>query len=482
MLTIEIKGMPTQDTLYAALYHVMRQFPGKAAYVKAIDQAVIDVLKQLPDFDEKVTVILHKGGGTELEYRLREARREFKECGILVNPLRSFWAISPQFQNVEFLQRSHFVHKPQEELQEAEGKQNAPKIKPLQKIYFGAPGTGKSYLINSILPDRGDDPNKNAMQETDTTDCPRVFRTTFHPDYDYATFVGAYKQVEVVERDEFDRETRKLTFRYVPQIFTLAYVTAWKILCDTTVPNDDKQVWLIIEEINRGNPATIFGDIFQLLDRSNGHPGCQMPYGFSEYMITANTEMAKWLEDNEDYQKVCEQYEMLRGGRLCLPPNLSILATMNTSDKSLFPLDTAFKRRWEWEYLPINYDDPKAAAITISIGGKQYRWLDFLKRANAMIRDLTYSEDKQMGTFFINSDMSEKDFISKVIFFLWSDVCKDEYHKNSANFMRWITPQGDTPEFTFNDLFNKPSANAPSASEILNGFMDYLGVHPFSNQ
>ncbi|MBR3649357.1 MAG: hypothetical protein IKN52_03815, partial [Victivallales bacterium] len=172
MLTIEIKGMPTQDTLYAALYHVMRQFPGKAAYVKAIDQAVIDVLKQLPDFDEKVTVILHKGGGTELEYRLREARREFKECGILVNPLRSFWAISPQFQNVEFLQRSHFVHKPQEELQEAEGKQNAPKIKPLQKIYFGAPGTGKSYLINSILPDRGDDPNKNAMQETGTKDCP----------------------------------------------------------------------------------------------------------------------------------------------------------------------------------------------------------------------------------------------------------------------------------------------------------------------
>ena len=79
MLTIEIKGMPTQDTLYAALYHVMRQFPGKAAYVKTIDQAVIDVLKQLPDFDEKVTVILHKGGGTELEYRLREARREFKE-------------------------------------------------------------------------------------------------------------------------------------------------------------------------------------------------------------------------------------------------------------------------------------------------------------------------------------------------------------------------------------------------------------------
>ena len=114
----------------------------------------------------------------------------------------------------------------------------------------------------------------------------------------------------------------------------------------------------------------------------------------------------------------------------------------------------------------------------ISIGEKQYRWLDFLKRANAMIRDLTFSEDKQMGTFFINSDMSEKDFISKVIFFLWSDVCKDEYHKNPANFMRWKTPQGNTPEFTFNDLFNKPSANAPSASEILTGFMDYLGVHP----
>nr|MCR4572567.1 hypothetical protein [Lentisphaeria bacterium] len=216
MLTIEIKGMPNQDTLYAALYHVMRQFPSKAAYVKDIDQAVIEVLKQVPDFDEKVTKILHKGGGTELEYRLREARREFKECGILVNPLKSFWAIAPQFQDVEFLQRSHFVHKPQEELQAAEGKQDAPKVKPLQKIFFGAPGTGKSYLINSILPDRGDDPNKNAMQETATKDCARVFRTTFHPDYDYATFVGAYKQVEVVERDEFDLETRKLTFRYVP--------------------------------------------------------------------------------------------------------------------------------------------------------------------------------------------------------------------------------------------------------------------------
>ena len=478
MLTIEIKGMPNQDTLYAALYHVIRQFPGKAAYVKDIDQAVIEVLKQLPDFDEKVAKILHKGGGTELEYRLREARREFKECGILFNPLRSFWAVTPDFQKVEFLLKEHFVHKPQEQLQAAEGKHDAPKVKPLQKIFFGAPGTGKSYLVNSILPDRGDDPNQNALEESETGNCPRVFRTTFHPNYDYATFVGEYKQVEVIEKDEYDRETRKLTFRYVPQVFTLAYVTAWRVLCDTSVPNDDKQVWLIIEEINRGNPATIFGDIFQLLDRSDGRTGCQMPYGFSEYLVTANTEMARWLENNQDYQKVCSQYEMLRGGRLCLPPNLSIIATMNTSDKSLFPLDTAFKRRWEWEYIPINYNDPKASKIVITIGYKQYRWIDFLKCVNFKIREVTYSEDLQMGTFFINADMSEKDFISKVIFFLWNDVCKDEFHKNPANFMRWRTPEGDTPEFTFNDLYNKPMPDSPSATNILTGFMDYLGVQP----
>ena len=182
-----------------------------------------------------------------------------------------------------------------------------------QKIYFGTPGSGKSWIIKQ-------------QYEQDES---KVFRTTFHPDTDYASFVGCYKPVKDKE------DEKKIVYEFVPQAFTDAYVAAWSDL--------EHPYYLIIEEINRGNCAQIFGDLFQLLDRNKD--------GYSEYPIKADHDLKDYLVEH-----LPEDNEGIRDGKLCLPPNLSIIASMNTSDQSLFPMDSAFKRRWSWEYVPIDYD------------------------------------------------------------------------------------------------------------------------------
>ena len=158
----------------------------------------------------------------------------------------------------------------------------------------------------------------------------RSIRTTFHPDTDYASFVGCYKPVKD------DEDNKKIVYEFVPQAFTDAYVAAWSDL--------EHPYYLIVEEINRGNCAQIFGDLFQLLDRKNGK---------SEYKIKADKDLAKYLCEakDKDGQDVLMDKDGIKDGKLCLPANLHILATMNTSDQSLFPMDSAFKRRWDWEYI-----------------------------------------------------------------------------------------------------------------------------------
>ena len=342
----------------------------------------------------------------------------------------------------------------------------------MQKILFGAPGTGKSFKI--------DDPAKGyGLKVVDES---RKFRTTFHPDYDYAQFVGAYKPKPV------DAEAKKIeiTYSFVPQVFAKAYAAAWRLYLDVKGDsrlrgNDseekDIRVFLVVEEINRGNCAQIFGDIFQLLDRDSE--------GFSQYAIDADCDFADWLENNDaGLKSVWDKYKVVVGeGKLKLPPNLNILATMNTSDQSLFPMDSAFKRRFDWEYVPISFTDEdgeeiEAATYEIEIfdengvpskrdGDKPYLWKDFVEKVNKKILDLTESEDKQLGEFFIKPDngntISKDRFLGKVMFYLWNEVCKDE-HKNGSFFR--VKVDGKEEYFTFQDLYKNKA--------LLKQFMDEL--------
>ena len=331
----------------------------------------------------------------------------------------------------------------------------APSNLTLQQIYYGAPGTGKSKAIKDLT--FGED----------------VIRTTFHPDSDYASFVGTYKPIteEVDFRDCYgkkviDDDTKevvkeeRIAYKFIPQAFLEAYVEAWKklgskkseksdksdnrihpALLDTpdifTKNKASKKQYLIIEEINRGNCAQIFGDLFQLLDRNE--------YGFSDYPIVADKDMQKYLEKefegweitnkdkiNQLYGEANMVSLILKGKRLVLPSNLYIWATMNTSDQSLFPIDSAFKRRWDWKYVPIREGRDKETNAKlnwyINTGDKQYDWWSFISQVNKLIGSLTNSEDKKLGYFFCKAKDGEIDadlFVSKVIFYLWNDGFKD---------------------------------------------------------
>jgi hypothetical protein len=332
---------------------------------------------------------------------------------------------------------------------------DAPKPIGLQQIYYGAPGTGKSKTIK------------------DLTFGESVIRTTFHPDSDYASFVGTYKPIteEVDLRDCYgkkviDDDTKevvkeeRIAYKFIPQAFLEAYVKAWKKLGRKKSDNSDKSYnrihpalldtpeiftknkaskkqYLIIEEINRGNCAQIFGDLFQLLDRNE--------YGFSDYPIVADKDMQKYLEkefagweitNKEEINQLYGEANMvnliMKGERLVLPSNLYIWATMNTSDQSLFPIDSAFKRRWDWKYVPIREGRDKETNAPlnwyINTGDKQYKWWSFISKVNELIGSLTNSEDKKLGYFFCKAKDGEIDadlFVSKVIFYLWNDVFKD---------------------------------------------------------
>ena len=301
---------------------------------------------------------------------------------------------------------------------------------PLQQIFYGAPGTGKSHTIKKT---------------TEYVDSKFVVRTTFHPDSDYSTFVGAYKpKMEVMPR--YNPQTgeqmgveKRIVYAYTPQAFLKAYTTAWQ--------NTEQAVYLIIEEINRGNCAQIFGDLFQLLDRGDNGQSC--------YPIKADQDMQMYLmETFADDESLPENIRT--GEELVLPANLHIWATMNTSDQSLFPIDSAFKRRWEWKYIPITQGKDKESGKlmqwSIEAEGVSYDWWSFLEVMNKCVGDTTSSEDKKLGFFFCKADgqgiISADKFVSKVIFYLWNDVFKD-YPDNpiAANLKE------EDAEFTYGDFY-----------------------------
>lgn len=329
---------------------------------------------------------------------------------------------------------------------------------PKQQIFYGAPGTGKSHEIK------------------EKTKGESVIRTTFHPDSDYSTFVGAYKPTmddvdakvipvvlgesgTVFNKNEGTYKEKRIVYQFVMQAFLKAYLGAWKKYAEADGDEVDPQ-FLIIEEINRGNCAQIFGDLFQLLDRGDN--------GFSEYPIEADNDLQREIErafmEHKDYklkegvkinvEGVLEDYtsnygatlsEDIQSGRvLLLPPNLYIWATMNTSDQSLFPIDSAFKRRWDWKYMKIaegrDSETKKPLNWVVKFDyeedGKPYtfecKWWDFIMTINDKIATATSSDDKKLGYFFCKPKTQDSKVIDaerlvgKVVFYLWNDVFKDE--------------------------------------------------------
>lgn len=286
--------------------------------------------------------------------------------------------------------------------------------KPIQQIIYGAPGTGKSFEICKITEQIDELTEANSEE-------PRVFRTTFHPDSDYSTFVGAYKPEKtkhpvrnvagnVVFEDGKEVQEDIITYNFCPQAFAKAYIRAWQ----TKEP-----VILVIEEINRGNCAQIFGDLFQLLDRDGNNE--------SKYPIDPDTDFGKFIAEKLEGFNVPELIK--QGKKLKLPANFYIWATMNTSDQSLFPIDSAFKRRWDWRYIKIA--QPKKDGTDEKFNWKiegDIDWWQFVKKINDIILRMTNSADKQLGYFFAkanNEDVITYDcFVSKVCFYLWNDIFK----------------------------------------------------------
>lgn len=381
---------------------------------------------------------------------------------------------------------------------------DAPKTTGLQQIYYGAPGTGKSKTIK------------------DLTFGESMIRTTFHPDSDYASFVGTYKPIteEVALRDCYgkkviDEDTEKvvteerIAYKFIPQAFLEAYVKAWRKLGRKKSDNSDKSYnrihpalldapeiftqnkaskkqFLIIEEINRGNCAQIFGDLFQLLDRNE--------YGFSDYPIVADKDMQKYLEKkfagweitnkdeiNQLYGEANMVNLIMKGERLVLPSNLYIWATMNTSDQSLFPIDSAFKRRWDWKYVPIREGRDKETNAPlnwyINTGDRQYKWWSFIKKVNNLIGSLTNSEDKKLGYFFCKAKDGEIDadlFVSKVIFYLWNDVFKD-YGFDDKDFQ-----DEEGKILSFDRFYEDKNGKTNVDIAIVEQFLENLGVEKTS--
>ena len=288
-----------------------------------------------------------------------------------------------------------------------------PSIK--QIIFYGAPGTGKSYRVSNLV--------KNKEKRTE--------RTTFHPEYDYTSFVGGYRP---------KMHGTDIRYEFVPQVFTKIYVEAWNDL--------SRDYYLVIEEINRGNCAEIFGDIFQLLDRKD------------DYTVSPSDELKEYLSDKFN------ENPFIDDSKLLLPPNLNILATMNTSDQSLFPMDSAFKRRWDWEYIPIDYTDSadnRSSEFVVKINDTEsFKWIEFISAVNQIIKtNDNLGMDKCIGNYFINptgSEINPQEFINKAIFYLWNDVFKDELEEQSIF-------KNDT---TYEDFFPIETVGLTKIKEILN--------------
>ena len=303
----------------------------------------------------------------------------------------------------------------------------------LQVIYYGAPGTGKSYAVDNL-------------EEIKKANNSQIFRTTFHPEYAYSDFTG--QLLPIVKEEE-------ITYDYQPGVFTSALKQAFK---DTSKP-----VYLIIEEMSRGNVAAIFGDVFQLLDRDDKDK--------SRYPVRNSVIANQITQINSDDDIIY------------LPANFNILGTVNTSDQNVFVMDTAFKRRFDWQYIStfpvknedgtINNDFNINISLVTSSGVKKISWYNFYLKLNMFITDknngLGLSEDKQIGQFFLNFNKQTpehkiKDTIqNKLLQYLWEDVQSASYTSSLSLF--------DLEISSFSNLYYEFSNDRPVFSNL---FLEYI--------
>lgn len=312
------------------------------------------------------------------------------------------------------------------------------KTTPLQKILVGSPGTGKSYSIDhEIIP--------NILEIDKENNPENIIKTVFHPEYTYGDFMGKLMPLTTSEA--------KVEYKFYEGHFLKALAQAYKNILSQKEDEPLKNVVLVIDEINRGNSSGIFGTVFQLLDRDDD--------GWSNYGINlSDLELRTLVEligfvrvgeeskvptykyENKGQSRTLEKHEenfskikikfkndKVIGSSISIPPNLSILATMNTSDNSIYFMDSAFKRRWDWEF--INWDGSKPPKGNYgkdkngTLNDKE--WLSFIKKLNTFIKSNHASirgiEDKQVGEYFIKPrPVTEDQIQNKLMFFLWDSV------------------------------------------------------------
>ncbi|MFR7995649.1 MAG: AAA family ATPase [Clostridium sp.] len=290
----------------------------------------------------------------------------------------------------------------------------------LNRIIFGAPGTGKSFRLNSDLKKY----NLNKL----------FSRVTFHPNYTYAQFVGSYKPISKLNEEN---NIREVVYEFVPGPFLKVLINALK-----DKKNGIPHV-LIIEEINRANPAAVFGDVFQLLDRNES--------GESSYKITVSKEMKEFLQSKDGLADRFNEILGQNSEEIYIPNNMYIWATMNSADQGVYPMDSAFKRRWSFEYISIDENEKELEAneyniIKLKNGPKDsdygtYSWNAVRKEINKNLKKLKVNEDKLLGPFFLSEielsksqdSQAEFDniFKSKVLMYLYEDILK---HKKGEFF------------------------------------------------
>lgn len=301
---------------------------------------------------------------------------------------------------------------------------------PIQRILFGSPGTGKSYKIdNEIIP------NELGIEKDETPE--NIIKAVFHPEYTYGDFIGKLVPITC---------SGKVQYNFYEGHFLRALSQAYKNIIEAhysnepTAENSAKNVVLVIDEINRGNSSAIFGSIFQLLDRNND--------GWSDYYININEIIfsrildligVKYYDDSKKYElnpyinpMLVDQFKGkinflqidLENRMIRIPYNLSIVATMNTSDSSIYYMDSAFKRRWEWEFIDVTSKSVKQEGVAFN-GRKE--WENFAVKLNSFIKSnykyIRGIEDKQVGYYFIKDEVIKKSTIqNKLMFFIWDSV------------------------------------------------------------
>ena len=414
-------AIPKYKELYPNVLEVLSD--GKEYSTRKMDDIIIPSLNLTnEELEERLS-----SGGKVIKNRLGWARTYLKKAGLIESKKRGYVNITEEgmkaFRKNPNLTEEDLWQYPEFVYFKTSGKEVEPVIstdtpedkfisdKKRNIIYFGAPGTGKSYNLNSDMEELTDE----------------YERVTFHPDYSYANFVGTYKPVS--KGDE-------ISYKFVPGPFMRVLTKALK--------NPNKAFLLIIEEINRANTAAVFGDVFQLLDRNENNE--------STYSIDTTEEMKKYLKS-----ELHITYDKIK-----IPQNMFIWATMNSADQGVYPMDTAFKRRWDFEYFGIDYGVENIEQTYVMFNGEKISWNKLRQAINKELsEEYKINEDKLLGSFFafndylnaeIPVDVFKETFQNKIIMYLFEDAARSKRNELFSGAL------GDLTNITFSKIceeFNK---------------------------